>query len=249
MRIAPLEELREMMEGSEADDKMAAHNRLYEAQLQQVQAVREQIKVKTTGGDNPEELRLLQLKLKGLLNKSLMFANEAYLTDGAVTQVVGVEQIKANLILTLEQYTQAFNENIGDSFKELDRHAKDGVGFAAVKAGKYMYRAMEEIKMFSLGLQRANISEDITAMLKELERDRKGLSEMGAMLQEIKNASSAAEADGVAQAQLASTYSQYTGSPVNLDLLKRNLLGFSQFVGLVYNTYKSAQYQAQPKVE
>lgn len=100
----------------------------------------------------------LTFELKVAISESLNYANETYATEGALLHTVGNKQMLSKgpyadkgskprlgkIKLTEQQWTQAFREQIGMSFKELTR--RDTMGDSLIQGGKYIHRALNAAK-------------------------------------------------------------------------------------------------------
>ncbi|MFT5853031.1 MAG: RHS repeat-associated protein [Verrucomicrobiales bacterium] len=124
---------------------MAASNRVYESKIAAIHTNRNVMKGAISAYDAapaPELIPPIEQKLQPirmLVSESLLFANEAYITDGAVNHgVVGV-QSGVPITLTNAETLNAVVENLADAIKEIARHG-DTLGEAAFKSGKYIYR-------------------------------------------------------------------------------------------------------------
>ena len=148
--------------------KMAASNRLYEARLVEMAAMRDavqrQIARRQTLLDAHEadDAEALDAAIDGnlailrdLISECAMFSNEAYVTDGAINHTVVGLQSKIGISQTRTEALDAFNENVADSLKEIARHSTT-IGEAAYKAGKYLWRMADAAK--NLGSQDADIA-------------------------------------------------------------------------------------------
>jgi hypothetical protein len=137
--------------------QMEAANRIYEQKLETVALLRKRlatlVEMKKGGDQDVDELiELTFLSLREALSESLMFANEAYTTDGAINHVVVGMQIGGkkkkdlnldtlDVELTQDEFLHSFNEQVGDCLKECLHHSND-LGGAAYKAGKYIARML-----------------------------------------------------------------------------------------------------------
>jgi hypothetical protein len=135
--------------------KMAAANRLYEEKLVQIGALRDHLNTlmaRKKAGEKglDQEIEVTTLSLRSRLSESLMYANEAYTTDGGVNHVVvgmqiggkkkakhGIENLEVKL--SDDQMLHSFHEQVGDVLKDLG-HYKDDIGTASYKSGKYINR-------------------------------------------------------------------------------------------------------------
>ncbi len=77
-----------------------------------------------------------------LLSEAVLFANEAYNTQGSLWTVVGGQGGTTPENLSLEHYLQSFNEQVGDALKELQKYLaefeeamKEGLEEAGVRLG------------------------------------------------------------------------------------------------------------------
>lgn len=159
--------------------KMAASNRLYEEKLKAVAALRTKIQSQIDlrkswlqpGGDH-EDAEALDAAIDGnlailrdLISECAMYSNEAYVTDGAVNHVVVGMQQKISIRQTNTESMDAFNENVGDSLKEIARHDRT-LGEAAYKAGKYLWRMADAAQ--NLGVASTGEDATLTAHLRAL---------------------------------------------------------------------------------
>ena len=147
--------------------KMAASNRLYEAKLVEMAALRgavqrqiaeRQALIEASGAADAEALDAAidgnLAILRDLISECAMFSNEAYVTDGAINHTVVGLQSKIGISQTRTETLDAFNENVADSLKEIARHSTT-IGEAAYKAGKYLWRMADAAK--NLGSKDADI--------------------------------------------------------------------------------------------
>lgn len=70
-----------------------------------------------------------------LLSEAVLFANEAYFTQGALWSVVGGQAGAKPENLTVDHYLQSFNEQVGDALKELKDHLREIEAAAEEEAG------------------------------------------------------------------------------------------------------------------
>ncbi|MDB4955942.1 MAG: hypothetical protein JWO36_3511 [Myxococcales bacterium] len=135
--------------------KMAAANRLYEDKLMGIGALREHLQAlleRKKGGavGLDKEIEMTMLSLRSRISESLVYANEAYTTDGGVNHVVVGMQIGAgqkkkremdtiHVGLTDPEMLHSFHEQVGDVLKDFG-HYEDNLGAAAFKGGKYIHR-------------------------------------------------------------------------------------------------------------
>ena len=138
--------------------KMAASNRLYEARLVEMAALRATVQrqiarrqtfLNAHAADDAEGLDAAidgnLAILRDLISECAMFSNEAYVTDGAINHTVVGLQSKIGISQTRTETLDAFNENVADSLKEIARHSRT-IGEAAYKAGKYLWRMADAAK-------------------------------------------------------------------------------------------------------
>lgn len=149
----------EIQHTESSDLIMQASNRVYEEKLQLIKQLRATLKnqiaqydaiLNSNFGhvpeDKKEEAKLinsaiemnLQL-LRNLLAEASLYANEAYITDGAVNHAVVGTQIGLKIRQKKSESKNAVVENLADTLKEISRHG-DTLGEAAFKSGKYLYR-------------------------------------------------------------------------------------------------------------
>lgn len=116
--------------------ELAASNRLYEAKLKIVNQV----------SSNPDKVDqdTLKARVSFAMSQALLFANEPYFSEGTLRHVVGNEQelgnAKSKLQLSPVQGLQSFNENLGDTVKELGHLEGKPVGEVAFHSSKYIGR-------------------------------------------------------------------------------------------------------------
>jgi len=153
---------------------MAAENRLYELALLELADTR-------TEFDCAKFAKLRTVDpyyrdLRSAVSDALYFANEAYVTAGAVTQVVGGKQklsrgvkvearnddqeASANIAYGADELMHSIIDNLADIYKETKRHYKqppeqtgesqddeaERTGAAVLKASKYIHRLFNAIK-------------------------------------------------------------------------------------------------------
>jgi hypothetical protein len=217
-------------EGQGEDAAMAASNRLYEEKLEQVASYREALTqavarydLLVSGKASPsdkgpdlEQVRLridgLLLELRDLLSECSLFANEAYLTHGAVNHGVVGLQIGKPIAMTNSAMYDAFQENMADALKEIARH--DGsIGEAAYKSGKYIWRMADAAD--NLGVT--------------VEEKRWLLTAGGQIANEIKN-----KKDVDVEAESARLVKQWLGVSTVAEL-RQAVIGFGMIVGAQFN--------------
>jgi len=153
----------EMMEEA---PKMMAANLIYQEKLDDVAAIRLELRgLNLDPETRPSELEAAGLRLKNALSYAIIFANEAYLTQGAVHFVVIGQQIggnirtemqkkldvlggkggyaEVNIKLSDEEHLQSMREQVGDTLKVLNNYAKRPLWQAAYNAGKYIDRMVK----------------------------------------------------------------------------------------------------------
>ncbi|KQW53453.1 hypothetical protein ASC77_03995 [Nocardioides sp. Root1257] len=172
------------LEGSSWDDednkaylqgalRMRAANKLYEDKLLQVKELRTQIAEMRTSitqgkqGADPERLKLLVSRLSGELSMAQLYANEVYGTGGATVHAVMGMQVKKKLsaerghdveaIIPVQEWYQAFTDNLGDVLKDFEHYGKGHGGheadhwYAAFKMGKYADRMVDALPHLAEG--------------------------------------------------------------------------------------------------
>ncbi len=218
--------------GGNADDvAMAASNRVYEAKLDQVAHHRRALTLAIAryhslmaprtaplppdgGPDLPttrEQVNLLLVGLRDLLSECSLFANEAYLTHGAVNHGVVGLQVGKPIAMTNSAMYDAFQENLADSLKEIARHG-GSIGEAAYKSGKYIWRMADAAD--NLGV--------------DVEEKRWLLTAGGQIANDVKNGKADPEE---ASARLVD---QWLGVKT-VDELRQAVIGFGMVVGAQYN--------------
>ncbi|MFM2248376.1 MAG: hypothetical protein RL071_4451 [Pseudomonadota bacterium] len=139
--------------GKVEDRQMAASNRIYERKLQEIAQLRRACRALQTelsagtrkADDVKAELDANYLLLRDRLAEASLYANEAYVTDGAVNHTVVGLQIGRPLQQDKRAMLNAVIENHADVRKEVARH-DSWLGEAAYKAGKYMWRLGDAAK-------------------------------------------------------------------------------------------------------
>lgn len=154
---------------------MACENRLYEARLSTVADLKLQYSYRQAMADGqPDAEDRTCLNLRTVMSDSLYFGNECYASEGALLQVVGGKQFISagvgvdkkggltfhNIRYTKHQLVQSMNEQLGDFFKESNRHFKhameqgehddEAFGGSVVAGGKYLHRYFNALKFFYL---------------------------------------------------------------------------------------------------
>ena len=139
---------------------LSSANRIYEEKLTEVAQIRKDLEgalaqhelawSHPTGTEIADAERNVEIHLTLLRDKiseGNLFANEAYLTDGAVNHAVQGLQIGKKIRQTMAQGGDAITENMADALKEIHRHGKNGsLGEAAFKSGKYLFRLADAAK-------------------------------------------------------------------------------------------------------
>ncbi|MEP0772526.1 DUF4157 domain-containing protein [Coleofasciculus sp. FACHB-SPT36] len=140
--------------------KMAAANLIYQEQLDEVAAIRlylQDLKDSSKSKNTialQKEIDQYSVRLKTALSHSIVYANEAYFTQGAVHFSVIGQQIgnsikkdkkfdKVELQLSDEEYLHSFREQVGDTLKVLHEYSEAEIWKAAYKAGKYIDRMLK----------------------------------------------------------------------------------------------------------
>ncbi|MBL8614052.1 MAG: hypothetical protein JNM72_00440 [Deltaproteobacteria bacterium] len=148
--------------GQVEDRQMAASNRVYEQKLQAIaqrrracRALQTELSAGTRKADDVKaELDAEYAELRNLLAEASLYANEAYVTDGAVNHTVVALQIGRPLQQDKRAMLNAVIENHADVRKEVGRH-DSWLGEAAYKAGKYMWRLGDAAK--NLGVDHPSV--------------------------------------------------------------------------------------------
>ncbi len=129
---------------------LAAANRTYEKKLLKVESlIRERDKLvqkqKDGGGTQVTQLRLdaLSLEIRKAHSEALLFANEPYFSAGTIRHVVGNLQGQWGLDIGANEHFQSFNENYGDTLKELHHLHGHADADVLVKSSKYVYRFLD----------------------------------------------------------------------------------------------------------
>ena len=139
---------------------LSSANRIYEQKLTEVAQIRKELEgalerhelawsgtVGTEIADAERDVEIHLTLLRDKISEGNLFANEAYLTDGAVNHAVQGLQIGKKIRQTMAQGGDAITENLADALKEIHRHGKNGsLGEAAFKSGKYLFRLADAAK-------------------------------------------------------------------------------------------------------
>lgn len=139
---------------------LSSANRIYEQKLTEVAQIRKELEgalerhelagsgtVGTEIADAERDVEIHLTLLRDKISEGNLFANEAYLTDGAVNHAVQGLQIGKEIRQTMAQGGDAITENMADALKEIHRHGKSGsLGEAAFKSGKYLFRLADAAK-------------------------------------------------------------------------------------------------------
>ena len=117
--------------------EIRAQNNRYEAQLDVVYQLRQQLQRDATD-------RARQVALAAALGKAMSLAQEAYHSSGAVRDVVCNLQMGQGLELDMRERLNSFNEQVGDIWKDLNHMQPPPQGEVsiqfAVEASKYLFR-------------------------------------------------------------------------------------------------------------
>jgi hypothetical protein len=139
---------------------MGASNRIYERMLTEVAQLRSRCKLLQAQLDGaqvsdrrPDDVRAdLDAQytiLREKLSEAALYANEAYVTDGAVNHTVVGLQIGRPVQQQRNELLHAVIENHADVRKEISRHSS-WLGEAAYKSGKYAWRLAEAARQLGL---------------------------------------------------------------------------------------------------
>ena len=139
--------------------KMIAANLLYEEKLDKVQQLRTQLQqLQAAYPRQDAEIKMCAIDLKNALSEAIIYANEAYLTQGAVHfSVVGYQigagieahkkknndNYQIHLNISREAHLHSMREQVGDTLKVLSEYSTDPAWKAAYKAGKYIDRLIK----------------------------------------------------------------------------------------------------------
>jgi hypothetical protein len=160
---------------------MATENRIYEVRLEALAKLRAAFELEkfVETEETAERVDAAYLALREALSAALYFANEAYVTSGAVTQVVGGKQgklsggvksdradgtAKANIAYGAHELIHSMFDQLSDIYKETKRHylhdeekpddsvevKQKRLGAAVLGASKYFHRMFNAIKHFYL---------------------------------------------------------------------------------------------------
>jgi hypothetical protein len=125
---------------------MSASNRLYEDKLVAVEKLvkkRDEAMESYAKKKDPvvqKRIAKLTVEIREAHSKALLFANEPYFASGTIRHVVGNVQLGWALDLGTDELFQSFNENFGDTLKEIHHQRKKPFADAAIKSSKYVYR-------------------------------------------------------------------------------------------------------------
>jgi hypothetical protein len=150
----------DIREAESSNLMMKSSNRIYETKLEPIKNLREVMRSQIsaydalrsslgTGSTEEKRAELSSLNLtietnlvllRNLLAEAALYSNEAYITDGAVNHAVVGIQSEVGITLKNSESKNAVVENLADTLKEINRHSTRGLGEAAFKSGKYLYR-------------------------------------------------------------------------------------------------------------
>ena len=227
---ARVEQLRAAPNPNGHDDRdldMRAQNELYAAGLAEVAELRAQL-------EHAEDAHRdgVAAKLTDALHRSLIFANESYVTGAAVQHVVLDKQMLSarakdplalaqvepkpknlKLRLTTERYMHSLHEQLGFAFREFELYAQEPKT-ALLKASKYIYR---------LGNAGKHIGADTGAQIVDLV----ALRAFGKGLLALKVTPAEAEQHDVTFASVLGAYDLDPEDPGLLAKVKARLIAFS----------------------
>ncbi len=150
----------DVKEAESSNLMMKSSNRIYETKLKPIQDLRQVMRNQIssydalrnsldTGSTEEKRAELSAINyaietnlvlLRNLLAEAALYSNEAYITDGAVNHAVVGIQSEVGITLKNSESKNAVVENLADTLKEINRHSEGGLGEAAFKSGKYLYR-------------------------------------------------------------------------------------------------------------
>ena len=203
--VTELEKQVDTLHKANPDIELLASNNLYVKKLRLVEEAEEdrvekQEKIQNAEqNENQDPAKLTALKkeldknaveVRKRQSTALMFANEAYFSAGAVRDVVGNNQAGYRLELEREELLQSFNENLGDTLKDLDKYSGN-LPEASIQSSKYVLRLSQSAtnlskakdKTFALSEEANNLRKWSKMLIKIC----KGSGEYGAMSGEQKN--------------------------------------------------------------
>ena len=151
---------------------IGASNRIYEDMLGSVATLRRQLR-ELIDVENEEAIGKKLTKLRNKLSEAAFFANEAYVTDAAVTQTVVGIQGKKDIRQPMFELMSAVNENLADALKEMTRHS-GSLGEAAFKSAKYIFRMTEAAK--SMGIKGGQVK-TFNVVSSKISKEIKGTTE------------------------------------------------------------------------
>jgi hypothetical protein len=168
------------------DAELEASNRLYEAKLKKAAAksvIRDSYaKGLIAGAETPDqvkELDKLTAEVKKLQGEALLYANEAYYSEGAVRDVVGNQQAKHGINIAAQQAMQSFNEQLGDALKDI-AHYSSNFGKCAYRSSKYVDRlvlAARQVSKKLSGVPVPPVTKRLGPMAVKLKKIRKAGAE------------------------------------------------------------------------
>ncbi|TNE86069.1 MAG: hypothetical protein EP330_23190 [Deltaproteobacteria bacterium] len=165
--------------------EMAAANRVYEAKLSHIIELRTALsRLAAIQDPSPSDRKLARdtaLELRHRLSEAALYANEAYVSDGAVNHVVVGMQMagssgfrdkqkkkgnigqgteKLDIRLPDDKLFHSFQEQVADALKEIGKHPE--IGEAMLKGGKYVQRMADAARRLpgAAGLTRLKAFED-----------------------------------------------------------------------------------------
>jgi hypothetical protein len=123
---------------------LKASNNLYAGELGEVAKLKaRRERLLSDASTSSDDLDDINHRIRAAQGKALLFANEAYFSEGALRHVVGNMQAGMEMELTQQQAMSSFNENFGDALKDLHHYREEGFGKAAYRSSKYVGRLLD----------------------------------------------------------------------------------------------------------
>ncbi len=168
------------------DAELQASNRLYEAKLLKAATKAKQradfARTLVAGTESQTDLLKLDTltaESKKLQGEALLYANEAYYSEGAVRDVVGNQQARHGIDIAAQQAMQSFNEQLGDALKDI-AHYGSNFGKCAYRSSKYVDRlvlAARQVSKKLSGVPVPPVTKRLGPMAVKLKKIRKAGSE------------------------------------------------------------------------
>lgn len=237
LETLPNEELLLKMDHENPNVALASRNKLYVSKIREVRALQaEYDALAASPGDSASRLEELAVEIKAATGEASLFAVEAYHSEGAELDVVGIQQGgDKSIVLSAGQYLQSFNEQFGDFLKDLAHYQVDGEAF--YRGAKYLQRLvgaiekMQQLKPFELAAPDQTLVSTLKALTASdstLLNIRGGKKPYDTATEEQKNAAACTAMAGLGVANRADLKGLIIGLSQNVNALIRPLIATGQ---------------------